>query len=125
MKIHEITYVIISYFTTQLLCIFSAQTLHTSCKSSQSKCKFSGFLLLGLKFTKFLMSFFKQKVSFSSKFGSLFSVMRQNFVLFHLNIYMFWTKEAHKSAHFQIFNCSHENYANSLSYFSSHMSVFL
>ena len=53
-----------SFFTTQLLCIFLAQTLHTFYKSSPSKCKFSDFPLLALKFTKFLMSFFKQKVSF-------------------------------------------------------------
>ena len=77
-KVHQITYVIISFFTTQLRCIFLAQTLHTFYKSSPLKCKFLDFLLLGLKFTKFLMSFFKQKVSFSSKFGSLFSVMRDN-----------------------------------------------
>ena len=67
-----------SFFTTQLLCIFLAQTLHTFYKSSPSKCKFSDFPLLGLKFTNFLMSFFKQKVSFSSKFGSFFSVMRDH-----------------------------------------------
>ena len=70
MKIHQITYVIFetiykSFFTTQFLCIFFAQTLHTFYKSSPSKCKFSDFLLLGLKFTKFLIPFFKQKVSLS------------------------------------------------------------
>ena len=78
-KIHQITYVIFetiykSFFTTQFLCIFLAQTLHTFYKSIPSKCKFSDFPLLGLKFTKFLMPFFKQKVSFSSKIGSFFRV---------------------------------------------------
>ena len=63
-KIHQITYVIFetiykSFFTTQFLCIFLAQTLHTFYKSIPSKCKFSHFPLLGLKFTKFLMSFLK------------------------------------------------------------------
>ena len=67
-----------SFFATQLLCIFLAQTLHIFYKSIPSKWKFSDFLLLALKFTKFLMSFFKQKVSFSLKFRSLFSVMRDN-----------------------------------------------
>ena len=67
-----------SFFTTQLACIFLAQTWHTFYKSSPSKCKFSDFPLLGLKFTKFLISFFKQKVSFSSKFRSLFSVMKDH-----------------------------------------------
>ena len=86
-KIHQITYIIFetiniyiyiiyiylwfikSFFTIQFFSIFFAQTLHTFCKSSPSKCKFSDFLLLGLKFTTFLMSFFKEKVSFSSNFG--------------------------------------------------------
>ena len=40
--------------------------------------RLSDFSLLESKFTKFLMSFFKQKISFSSKFGSFFSVMRDN-----------------------------------------------
>ena len=81
-KIHQITHVIFETtyksFFTQFFCSFLAQTLHTFYKSSPSKCKFSDFPLLRLKFTKFLMSFFKQKVSFSSKFGSFFSVMRDN-----------------------------------------------
>ena len=68
-KIHEITYVIFetmykSFLMTQFLCIFFAQTFHTFYKSSPSKCKFSDFPLPGLKFTKFLMSFFKQKLVF-------------------------------------------------------------
>ena len=75
-------YIITSFFTTQLFCVFIAQKLHTFYESSLSKCKFSVFPLLGLKFTKFFISFFDQKVSFSSMFGSLFSVMRDNsFVL--------------------------------------------
>ena len=68
----------ISHFSRHNSSVFLAQTLHTFYKSSPSKWKFSDFPLLGLKFTKFLMSFFKQKVSFSSKFGSLFNVMRDN-----------------------------------------------
>ena len=48
-----------SFFTTQFLCIFLAQTLQTFYKSSPSKCKFSHFPLLRLNFTKLLMSFFK------------------------------------------------------------------
>ena len=71
-----------SFFTTPLLCIFLAQMLHTFYKSSPTKCKFSDFSLLILKLIKFLMSFLKQKVSFSSKFGLLFSVMRNNSSVF-------------------------------------------
>ena len=103
-------FVIISFFTTQLLCIFSAQTLYTFYKSSSSKCKFSDFPLLRVKFTKFVILFSNQKVSSSSKFGSIFSVMRENSsVHFQLKIYMLLTKVAHQSANFQTFNCSHEN----------------
>ena len=62
-------------------------------KSSTSKCKFSDLPLLALKFTKFLMLFLEPRVSFSSNFASLFSVMKHNFsVLFHLNLYMLWIK---------------------------------
>ena len=58
-KVQQITYVIFdiyheSFFTTQLLCIFLAQTLHTLNKSP-SKCKLLHFPLFRLKFTKFLM----------------------------------------------------------------------
>ena len=48
-----------AFFTTQLLCMRLAHTLHTFHKSSPSKCKFSDFPLLRLKFTKFITSFFK------------------------------------------------------------------
>ena len=112
-KIHQITYVIFetiykSFFTTQFLCIFSAQTLHTVYNSSPWKCKFSDFPLLGLKFTKFLMSFLQQKVSFFSKFGSFFSAMRDNSsVLFLLKLYMLLRKVAHQSANFQTCHWSH------------------
>ena len=67
-----------SFFMTQLVYIILAQALHTFNKNIPSECKFSDFLLLKLKFIIFLMSFFKQKVSFSLNFGSLFSVMRDN-----------------------------------------------
>ena len=67
-----------SFFTTQLVYIILAQTLHAFDKNIPSKCKFSDFSLRELKFIKFLMPFFIQKVSFSSEFGSLLKVMRYN-----------------------------------------------
>ena len=89
---------------------FLAQTQYTFDKSSTSKCKFSDLPLLALKFTKFLMSFLEPRVSFSSNFASLFSVMRHNSsVLFHLKLYMLWTKGAHQSANFYNCDYSHEN----------------
>ena len=59
----------------------------------------------------FLMSFLEPRVSFSSKFASLFSIMRHNSsVVFNLKLYiMLWTKWTYDSANFQTFNCSHEN----------------
>ena len=48
-----------SFLTTQLLCIFLAQTLNTFCKRSPSNCTFSDFPLLRLNFIKLFMSFFK------------------------------------------------------------------
>ena len=66
------------FFTTQLLCNFLAQIWHTFQRINLSKCKFSDFPLLAIKFAKFLMPFFKQKVNFSLKFGSFFSVMRDH-----------------------------------------------
>ena len=70
---------------------------------------FSGFYVVGWKFTKFVMSYLKLKVSFSLKFGSLFNVMRDNSsVPFRLNLYMIWTKGAYQSAKFETFDCSRE-----------------
>ena len=50
-----------SLFTTQLVCIILAQTLHAFDRNITSKFKFSGFSLLESKFIKFLMSFFNKK----------------------------------------------------------------
>ena len=55
-----------SFFMTQLLGICLAQIPHTFYKSNLSKCKFSDFPLLALKFTK-LLSFFPTKSQFFFK----------------------------------------------------------
>ena len=84
LKIHVILYVTFanmhkSFFTAQLLCNFLAQRLHIFYNSSPEKCKYLDFPLLTLKFTKFLMSFFKQKVNFFfSKFPYIFGVIGDN-----------------------------------------------
>ena len=123
-KIHQISHVIFqtkmsfyskfgslfSVMRDKSSALFLAETLYAIDKSSTSKCKFSDLPLLALKFTKFLMSFLEPRVSFSSNFASLFSVMRHNSsVLFHLNIFMLWRNGSYQSANFQTFNCSHEN----------------
>ena len=84
LKIHVILYVTFanmhkSFFTAQLFCNFLAQSLHIFYNSSPEKCKYLDFPLLTLKFTKFLVSFFKQKVNFFfSKFPYIFGVIGDN-----------------------------------------------
>ena len=104
-KIHQITYVIfetISHFSRHNSSVFFSSNITYFLQKQPIKVRIFRFPLLWLKFTKFLMSFFKQKVSFSSKFESFFSVMRHNSsVLFHPYLYMLFTKEAHQSSNFQ------------------------
>ena len=104
-----------SFFSVmrEFFCTFQAETLYVIDKSStsfDSKCKFPDLPMLALKFTRFLMSFLKPKVSFSSNFASLFSVVRHNSsVLSHLNLCKLWTKGSGQSANFQTFDSSHKN----------------
>ena len=80
-----------------LLRFFSWNFIYAIDKSSTSKCKFSDFPLLALKFTKFIISFLKPRASFSSNFASLSTLMRDNSsVLFHLKLYMLSTKGTHQ-----------------------------
>ena len=80
-----------------------AQTLHNFCKISPSKCKFSDFLLLRLKFTKFLMSFLEPRVSFSLNFASLFRSRKYNSsAFFHLNFICFGQKDPIKVQIFRL-----------------------
>ena len=91
---------VISHFSRHNSSVFLfSQTLHTIYKSSPSKCKFSDYPLLWLKFTKFLMWFSKKENSvFFSEFGSFFIVMRNNSsVHFYLKLYMLLTKVLHQS----------------------------
>ena len=101
--------------------------LSTTCvKIHQTPCHFlrHDFPLPELKFTKFLMSFFKQKVSFSSKCGSLFSVMRVNSsVLFHIKLYMLSTKGTHQVQIFRL-STARIKINHIPCHFSSHESVF-
>ena len=73
------------------------------------KKNFSNFWMVGWKFTKFLMSYLKLQLSFSSNFASLFIVTKDNSsVLFYVKLYMIWTKGTNQSAKFQAFDCSCE-----------------
>ena len=92
-----------SFFTTRLVYVVLAQKM---CKNMPLKCKFSDFLLLKLKFIKFLMSSFKQKMSFSLNFGSLFSVMRYNSSVLFLaeTVHNLNKRSPHQSAILQTFD---------------------
>ena len=117
-----------SFFTTQLMCILLAQTLDIFDKNIPSKRKFSDFLLLNLKFINFLMSYFKQKKSFSSKFGSILSVMRVSlFCVMKDNSFVFYTlvKNSQSKWNSQIFQWLGENTPNSLCHVWNYKSVFL
>ena len=96
-KIHQIPYVVFGTIGHFLW--------HNSSVLSKPKCyiyfwqiylikyKFSDLSPPELIFIKFLMSFFKQEMSFSSKFGSLFTIMRDNSsVLFSWNFKCYWQK---------------------------------
>ena len=95
-----------SFSTTQLACIILAQTLHTFEKNIPSKCKFSDFPLLELKFIKFLMSFFKQKWVFVQSLDHSSVSWEITFLhVFSWNFNMLFTKVAHESANFQTCHC--------------------
>ena len=57
---------------------FSFKALHALDKRSPSKCKLSEFRLLARKLTKFLMTFYKPRVSFPSDFVLPSSHMTHN-----------------------------------------------
>ena len=72
--------------------------LRTACtldKRITSKSQFREFWVFWWKFAKFLLSFSKPQVNFSSNFASLFSAMKDNsFVLFWLEHYILWSKKS-------------------------------
>ena len=97
------TYVKISLFHDTSPPVILISNITYFLQKQPIKVQYSDLLLLALKFTKFLMSFFKQKVSFSSKFRSHFSVTRDHSsVLFQLKFQMLWTKVSHQSENFRI-----------------------
>ena len=62
----------------------------------QNKNKLFRFVTARIKIHQISHIILGPRVSFFSNFASFFSVMRHNSsLLFHLNIYMLWTKGAH------------------------------
>ena len=119
-KVHQISNVIFqtkSQFFFKVWIFFcvmtdiSSETLYVIEKSSTLKCKLSELPLLTLHIKIHQIAvIFETESQLFFKLWTLFSVKRHNsFVLFRLNFYMLWAKEAHQSANFQTFDCSHEN----------------
>ena len=101
----KFTKLLMSFFSTQLLYIFLAQTLHTFHKSSPSKCKFSDFQQLELKSTNFLMSFSNKKSVFLQTLHHS-SVSWDMITLPYFFIYIFLCVGQKKPIKVQIFRLS-------------------
>ena len=93
------TRVSLKYFATGC----RSNVIYTLYKRDQSSAKFLDFLVLLSKFTKFL-AFLKQKVSFSSNFAPLFSIMRHNSSV--QKFYILLTKGAYQSTNLVKFQLS-------------------
>ena len=93
-------------------------------KKVPSKFQFWHFRVLWGKFAKFLMSFSKQHVRFSSNFASLFNVIKMILLYFFRsnNIY-FVQKYPIKVKIFEPFWCSGQNLSNSLCQFGNGKSI--
>ena len=79
----DVIFETISNFSQHSPSIFFSSNI-THFLVSLSKWKFSELPQLALKFTKFLMSFLKTRVSFSSNFISLVSAMRPSLLYFFI-----------------------------------------
>ena len=72
--------------------LFQVKRFLLCTKGTNQSSNFLDLIVLGSKFTKFL-SFFKQKIGFSSNFAPLFSIMRHNSSIFcQLTFYIISTK---------------------------------
>ena len=76
-------------------------------------------------FAKFLMSFLKAQVNFSSNFASIFSAIKHSsFVFFSCNILNFGQKQLIKVQIFEIFEWSGKNLPNFSCHFPNYKPVF-
>ena len=130
-KIHQIAQVIFgtkSQFSSNFASLFSVMRHSSSVlfhlklyicfgQTQPIKVQVFGHSTARMELTKFLLSFFKPRVSFPLKFASPFSVMTHNsFEMFQLKD-MLWIKRAHQSTIFQTSDCSNESSRNSSSQF--------
>ena len=90
-----------SFFTTRLLCIFLSQTLHISTKVAYQSENFQTCHCLHYKIHPIPHVIFGTKSQFFFKFCTTLQCHETNCsVLFHLNLYMLWTKGFDQSATF-------------------------
>ena len=83
-------------------------------KGTNQSAHFGDFLVLESKLTKFL-SFLKQQIGFSSKFTSVFNIIRHNSsVLLSLKFYILSTKGAHQSTNLVKFHLDSQNFSEIL-----------
>ena len=87
--------IILHCYDTWFLCRFLVHTFSSLDKRIPSKSQFWYFQVLWWKFAKFLMSFVKQQVTFSSNFASLFNVMKDNSSVLWLKHYILWSQKSH------------------------------
>ena len=112
-KIHQIPNVIFEnishFFTTQVLCNFFSSKIAYFLHKWSIKVQIFRVSTARVKIHQLLHVIIQTKGSFSSKFGSLFSVMRDtSSVLFEqLKLYMLLKNITHHSANFQTCYCSH------------------
>ena len=100
--------------------LFHPISLYALDNRSLSKCKFPHFRLLAWKLTKYLMSFYKPRVSFTLNFASPFSVMTHNSSETFWLKHMILTKRAHQCTICQTFECFNESSPNSSCHFWNH-----
>ena len=97
-------------------------------KESHQSPTFWDFQILWWIFAIFLMSFSKPKISFSSNFASIFSLMKDNsFVLFYVKHYTLCTIGTNESAncgHFQVLGSDFTKFLSFLKQYISFSSNF-
>ena len=76
--------------------LFWVKSYRLCTKGTNQSANFLEFLVFESKFTKFL-AFLKQKISFSSNFAPLFSIMKQFLHIFSLKFYILSTEGAYQS----------------------------
>ena len=105
--------------------LFQINLYMFSTKGTHRSAYFQAFDCSHEKLTKFLLSFFKPRVSFSLNFAALLSVMTLGSIILlkfsiQLKHSMLWTKRTHQDTIVQTSECSSESSSNSSCHFWYH-----